>query len=87
MDILSRVSEVLIENGVTPEKVDRAVSIVRGEFKSHKTYVRAKPPNFDLVVTKAFNETPDTRVIAKRFSLARSTVYKILNRNRKCHSQ
>ena len=50
---------------VLHQKVDRAVSIVRGEFKSHKTYVRAKPPNFDLVVTKAFNETPDTRVIAK----------------------
>lgn len=83
VDILSRVSEVLIESGVMPDKVEHAVEVVRSEYKSNCVYVRSRPSNFDNVVLTAFNETPDTKVIAKKFKLSRSTVYNILKRNKK----
>lgn len=84
-DILSRVSEVLINSGVVPEKVEHAVAIVRSEYKANNTYVRAKPHDFDSIVVQEFNKTPDIKAITKRFNLSRATVYRILKRSQKCH--
>ena len=55
-DILSRVSEVLIQNGVLPEQVDKSVNLVRNEYRANSAYVRARPDNFDQVVVTEFNK-------------------------------
>ena len=86
-DILSRVSEVLIQNGVLPEQVDKSVNLVRNEYRANSAYVRARPDNFDKIVIAEFDKIKDTKIVAKRTGISRATVYNILKRNRKCHSR
>ena len=86
-DILSRVSEVLIQNGVLPEQVDKSVNLVRNEYRANSAYVRARPDNFDKIVIAEFDRIKDTKIVAKRTGISRATVYNILKRNRKCHSR
>ena len=86
-DILSRVSEVLIQNGVLQDQVEKSVNLVRNEYRANSVYVRARPDNFDQVVVTEFNKFKDTKIVAKRTGISRATVYNILKRNRKCHSR
>lgn len=86
-DILSRVSEVLIQNGVLQDQVEKSVNIVRNEYRANSAYVRARPDNFDKIVIAEFDKIKDTKIVAKRTGISRATVYNILKRNRKCHSR
>ncbi len=86
-DILSRVSEVLIQNGVLPDQVEKSVNLVRNEYRANSVYVRARPDNFDKIVIAEFDKIKDTKIVAKRTGISRATVYNILKRNRKCHSR
>lgn len=86
-DILSRVSEVLIQNGVLQDQVEKSVNIVRNEYRANSAYVRVRPDNFDKIVIAEFDKIKDTKIVAKRTGISRATVYNILKRNRKCHSR
>ncbi len=86
-DILSRVSEVLIQNGVLPDQVEKSVNLVRNEYRANSAYVRVRPDNFDHLVLAEFEKLKDTKIVAKRTGISRATVYNILKRNRKCHSR
>ncbi len=87
VDILSRVSEVLIQNGVLRDQVEKSVNLVRNEYRANSAYVRARPDNFDKILIAEFDKIKDTKIVAKRTGISRATVYNILKRNRKCHSR
>lgn len=76
-DILSRMAQVLSENGLNDEKIVYIDRKLRQEYAGSYVYITRKEPGIDNRIMERIKKSNDFISIAKEFRVSTSTVYRL----------
>jgi Mor family transcriptional regulator len=82
-DILSRVSELLAAEGITPDQIVAVHTKLRNEFSGQQFYIAKREADIDAKVIEQMKRSANAAKVAKQLQISRATVYRILSRRRK----
>lgn len=79
-DFLSRVNEILAEQGVAQENIKSLESSIRYEFAGQLVYIHKRETDIDKKILDHMKRNYDIAEAAKKFKVSKTTVYRILAR-------
>lgn len=80
MDVIDRYDQFLLDSGAPVDAVREISTVIRGEFGGGKNYIRKKSEFKDGLVMMDYMKTRSCQDVAKKHSLNRSTVFRVLKK-------
>jgi Mor family transcriptional regulator len=80
VDVIDRMTELIIENGIEKEKADEIASTIRFEYGGELVYFPKRSETVRETILKELSAGASENDIIRKFRVSRKTVYRMIRK-------